>query len=1439
MKRSKPLNGSTTGSEGDPVKYVYSGNDPINMSSSGSRTQHQIVNPQHLSIDTQEDALARDLHRLLLDEIHVREDDAGRHSQLSKTLHETISSKRKLFPKVSPIARETTADKKVSEDKKLWLSSEELEVDWINGAIGQGSFGKVYRGHCRGSQVVVKKLKMKDKMAEFENEVATMVNCRNRNVVLFMGICVEPDNQLIVMEYMPKGSLSSLMDLTTKNSKEYPTPSFEERIQMIEDTARGMNWLHGSSILHLDLKLDNLLMDKDKNVKVADFGLSRVKTSQVLVGQLGTPQYTAPEVILKMGFDERADVYSFAIVAYELAFWRKAWSEFVGPHAPMQVMFQVTRENKRPKIEEGCPKSLKVLLEHCWATNPGERPPFSTIIDSKVLNHILVENYISPERNNLGWLLWTHKFLEHRWVKVNDLVHELLHTLNIPEDHPEIKYGLLGFRELVKEENKPDMVSLQRFGALLEAFGPLKEGPYFFATIERCIALEGFQGFMEGNSSTSNILRKEPGAYLIRFSNSPGYFAISVVNKEKQTKHYRVKHRAGQPFTLLLPSSKPSYPSLEELITKQSGDLHLMMPLPGKYLSIFDDIIKTDAPYECENSGLGPKVTPENEPTGLHNFPSPPHALQHSAMTEQWSEAVTAAIGLIPPHISSHFTYMDFHRIFNFPLLVALFIAAIVTRQLDIVRSLGLFVFCIVSFVAATPWDIHLVATGVWGYEEGQVLGTMYGVPYEEYAFFLIQTLVSGLLYINMNTPLYAHGKFSDYHRYPYPPSLRKPVKIIGGLLWLSTGIASVFLLDTGKQYYLRLILSYFCPFISAHWFSAGDLLLKDYLTRWKTVIPIALSTAYYWFADCIAIKLGSWRFSEEHSTGYKILGNLPIEEALFFWITNVLIVQSIFLFERYFITPTSRPTRAHPRVLIKNEEDLYNVVEGRTFSPEKRAKRAEKKVIVIGAGLGGLAVAGRMAKAGYKVEVLEKNEHEGGRCDYYEKEGHRFDIGPSIMLMPQLFEMLFQDLDKDLYRDLNLVKVDPLYNIHFADGTTFLPSSDLTKMKEQLEKIEPGSFQQWMRYIEQASFHYYGSIEHVIGRNFRNILEYFDPRKMQMIFSLRPLRNHWSYVSTFFKSHNLRSLVTFQNMYLGLSPFQAQATYSLMQYTEYTDGIWYPKGGMHEIPRALKRASERLGARYRFDSEVERIVTEGGRAKGVVLKNGQTLDADIIICNADLPFVYDKLLREEKQRKKMESLKYTSSAIMFYWALDKIFPEIQHHNMYLCDNYEEGCRTIFDKHDVPPEPSFYINAPQRSDPSAAPSGQDSIMILVPVGHLAPENDNPKFWKEKQDYCRKFVLNRLKMEGIDIERHIKWEHALTPIEWRDNYNLAKGVTFGLSHEFWQIGFFRPRNKHAKLNNLYFSGASTHPGSGMPLVLLSAKLAAERVFEDEEASTGYY
>eukprot|EP01117_Protostelium_nocturnum_P004879 TRINITY_DN1768_c0_g1_i1.p1 TRINITY_DN1768_c0_g1~~TRINITY_DN1768_c0_g1_i1.p1 ORF type:complete len:867 (-),score=264.78 TRINITY_DN1768_c0_g1_i1:424-2820(-) len=797
------------------------------------------------------------------------------------------------------------------------------------------------------------------------------------------------------------------------------------------------------------------------------------------------------------------------------------------------------------------------------------------------------------------------------------------------------------------------------------------------------------------------------------------------------------------------------------------------------------------------------------------------------------------AISHIPSHISSRFTYMDFHRIFNFPLLGFLILYAILFRRVDAVRFCGLLVFCTVAFVAATPWDIHLVAKGVWGYEPDQVLGTVYGVPYEEYLFFIIQTMVSSLVYFNLFDPQYNWGKYSSYHRYPFSPSLRKPIRIIGGLFWLGIGISSLLFLDTGKQYYHRLILSYYAPFISTHWFSSGDLILRDYLTRGKLAISIGITTLYYWFADSIAIKLGSWRFSEEHSTGRTILGNLPHEEALFFFLTNVLIIQSVWLFERYFIQPDSQPTRAHKLDVPDSKQSLYDALKSREDSPEQKSKRSKKKIVVIGAGLGGVSVAGRLAKAGYQVTVVEKNEHEGGRCDYIQREGHRFDVGPSIFLMPQLFEVLFNDLDENLYRELGLMRVDPMYHIHFADGTTFLPSNDLVKMKEQLERIEPGAFYQWMRYIQEGHFHYYASIEHVIGRNFRNIFEYFDPRKMQMIFSLRPLANHWKYVSTFFKSYNLKSVVTFQNMYLGLSPFQAQATFSLLQYTEYTDGIWYPKGGMHELPKALKRVSEKFGAKYLFSSEVKEIVSDKEKAKKVILKDGTSLEADIVVCNADLPFVYEKLLNDQKTSSKLDKLKYTSSAIMFYWAMDKIFEEIHHHNIFLGDNYEQSCNIIFEDHDVPQTPSFYINAPQRTDSSCAPKGQDSLMVLVPVGHLDSHNDNPQFWKEKTDFCRKYVLNRLKKDGMDIEKHIKWEETISPIEWRDKYNLQKGVTFGLGHEFWQIGFFRPKNKHAKLSNVYFSGASTHPGSGMPLVLLSAKLATERILEDEEASSGYY
>jgi phytoene desaturase len=485
---------------------------------------------------------------------------------------------------------------------------------------------------------------------------------------------------------------------------------------------------------------------------------------------------------------------------------------------------------------------------------------------------------------------------------------------------------------------------------------------------------------------------------------------------------------------------------------------------------------------------------------------------------------------------------------------------------------------------------------------------------------------------------------------------------------------------------------------------------------------------------------------------------------------------------------------------------------------------------IVIGAGIGGIATAGRLARNGYEVTVVEKTSQPGGRCNQIIKDGHRFDVGPTLFLMPEVFEETYAALGEQMSHHLDLKRIDPTYTVRFDDGTSLGLTSNLGEMQTQLEAIEPGAFGGFLRYLAEGQQNYRLSLQKFVGRNFYNYFQYFSLSNLPLLFKLKALVKHYDNVGHYFKDPRLKAAFTFQNMYLGLSPYDAPATYSLLQYTELAEGIWFPMGGMYRIIESLTAIAERLGVRFVYDAPVERIEHDGQRASGIVLKDGRRMTADVIVVNADLPYAYRELLKDESEARKLDKKKFTCSAIMFYWGVDKVYPQIKHHNVWLAGDYKASFDSIFDDNTLPDEPSFYVHAPTRTDPAAAPDGQDTLMVLVPVGHL--DESKPQDWAALKARARSTVLARLKEIGVDdLEQHIKFEVCYTPKNWQTLYNLEKGAAFGLSHNFTQVGYLRPRNRHARIHNIYFAGASTHPGTGLPIVLLSARLTTERILKD--------
>jgi phytoene desaturase len=312
----------------------------------------------------------------------------------------------------------------------------------------------------------------------------------------------------------------------------------------------------------------------------------------------------------------------------------------------------------------------------------------------------------------------------------------------------------------------------------------------------------------------------------------------------------------------------------------------------------------------------------------------------------------------------------------------------------------------------------------------------------------------------------------------------------------------------------------------------------------------------------------------------------------------------------------------------------------------------------------------------------------------------------------------------------------------------------------------------------------------------------------------------------SFFSDDRLRAAMTFQTMYLGISPFEAPAVYGLLPFTELAVGIWFPEGGLYAVPLALEKVCRELGVRFHYRANVTRIDVESERARGVTFADGTRLSADAVVCNADLPWAYKNLIDPAATRlPSAEKLKYTSSAFMMYLGTRKKYPGLLHHNVIFGGDYKGAFHDIFERFVVPEDPAFYVNAPAHTDPTMAPEGKDSLYVLVPV----PNRDAKIDWKVEGPRLREKVLNRLAELGHgDLRENIEVERHFTPDDYELTLNLERGSAFGLSHNFFQVGAFRPANVDPNVSNLFFVGASTQPGTGLPMVMLSAKLVAERV-----------
>ncbi len=488
------------------------------------------------------------------------------------------------------------------------------------------------------------------------------------------------------------------------------------------------------------------------------------------------------------------------------------------------------------------------------------------------------------------------------------------------------------------------------------------------------------------------------------------------------------------------------------------------------------------------------------------------------------------------------------------------------------------------------------------------------------------------------------------------------------------------------------------------------------------------------------------------------------------------------------------------------------------------------RSVIVIGAGLGGLAAALRLRRAGFAVTLVEKRPRFGGRSYVLEEQGFRVDTGPTILVMKDQFDELYHDLGRRIEERLSFTQLDPNYRIYFHDGTHVDLFASMARLAAELEKVEPGAGERVFQFLGANARKYELGMDFVT-RNFDHITDLFNPVAGLRLLQTRAQENLYAHVARYFRSDKLRKAFSFHSMFLGLSPFESLAMYGLITYADLARGMFYPRGGIYAIIEDLVRMAAEDGVTLRASAPVREILVENGRAAGVALESGEVLRADAVVSNADLPYTYRRLvpdgLRRDYPDARLDRMKIACSGYLLYLGLDRAYPDMRHQALYFSEDYRANLDAIFRTGQLPAEPSFHLNNPTVTDPSLAPPGHSVLYLLAPMPNLAIGQID---WQQAAPQVRAFLLDRLEML-VDpyIRQHIVWEKQYTPLDFERDLNAVAGTAFGsLSHHFLQSAYFRPHNIARDLPGLYFVGQGTYPGIGMPMVLISAKLVTERL-----------
>jgi phytoene desaturase len=495
--------------------------------------------------------------------------------------------------------------------------------------------------------------------------------------------------------------------------------------------------------------------------------------------------------------------------------------------------------------------------------------------------------------------------------------------------------------------------------------------------------------------------------------------------------------------------------------------------------------------------------------------------------------------------------------------------------------------------------------------------------------------------------------------------------------------------------------------------------------------------------------------------------------------------------------------------------------------------KREIKKALVVGTGLGGLCTAMRLASQGYQVTILERNGQAGGRLNQIKKDGFTFDTGPSFFSMSYEFEEFARDCSIELPFDF--VELDPLYTVNFkGDAKTYHLYKDPQKLAAQFADVEPDFAEKMERYLNECSKAFHDTVDIVIKQNFESLWHY-----LKSLMQVNPVhlpklyRSFWQQVKRHFKSPEARRIISLVAFFLGRTPFDTSAIYTLLSYTEFRhDGYYNVKGGMYKIVEGLVKSLDEAGVRIVYNTNIIGYQSEASQVKALVDDRGNVWGADVFVVNGDAALFRGEVMkRSGYSMKKLSKMSWTMGYLTVYVGLDCKLPQVNHHNYYLGSNFEAYAGNIMRQPDTLEKPYYYVNVLSKHNDDCAPEGCESLFFVCPVPNLKFKPD----WSDKDTIVQSILNDFSERIGQEIQPNIKTLTVYTPEDWRDRFNLHYGAGLGLSHSMRQIGALRPGNVDEQFPNLFYVGASTIPGAGLPMSVISSKLVSERVLKLKEGT----